>query len=133
MTPMPRPASATHAVRQPQVSMKICVRGTKTNAPMGIPSPTKAIAVPRRRTNHFSIGTEVTSAPGPLMPTRPITANSATRCHTLPMKASAIIAPPVARAATGSKTREPNLSSSQPTGGLVTELATWWAVWAQPK
>ena len=49
------------------------------------------------------------------------------------MKASVIMAPPVIRAATGSMTREPNLSSSQPTGGLVMELDTWRAVWAQPK
>ena len=36
-------------------------------------------------------------------------------------------------AATGSNTREPYRSSSQPTVGLVTELDTWRAVWAQPK
>ena len=43
------------------------------------------------------------------------------------------MAPPVTTAATGSKIREPNLSNSQPTVGLVTELDTWRAVWAQPK
>ena len=40
---------------------------------------------------------------------------------------------PVIVAATGSMTRAPNLSSSQPTAGLVAELAPCRAVCAQPK
>ena len=131
--PMPIMASTIHAVRQPQMSMKYWVSGTKIMAPTGMPSPTNATAVPRRRTNHLRTGTEVTRAPGPLSPTRPIRAKSATRCHSLVMYASRIMEVPVIVAATGSNTREPYRSSSQPTVGLVTELDTWRAVWAQPK
>ena len=63
--------------------MNSWVSGTNTIAPTGMPSPTKATAAPRRLTNHLSIGTDVTRAPGPLIPTRPITANSATSCQLL--------------------------------------------------
>ena len=87
--------------------MNICVSGTNTIAPIGMPKPIYAIALPRSRTNHFSAGTDVTSAPGPLIPTNPIAAYSATKCQASVMNASAIIAKPVTSAAAGSIAREP--------------------------
>ena len=110
MTPTPSAASTIHAVFHPHMSMNICVRGTKTIAPSGMPSAMYDIALPRSRTNHLSTGTEVTSAPGPLKPTSPIIPNRATIIHASFasfINASPTIAQPVTMTATGSIMREP--------------------------
>ena len=100
--------------------------------PTGIPRPTYATALPRFLTNHFNTGTVVTNAPGPLIPTSPITTNNTTKCHAEVTYANPINAPPVASAATGNITREPYRSSNQPINGLVAELAPCRAVCAHP-
>ena len=132
MTPTPIAARAIQAMRHPISSIRNCVSGTNSIAPTGIPSDMNASARPRDRTNHFRTGTEVTSAPGPLIPTSPITANSATSCQARLMFARPTIAPPVASAATGSSARAPNLSSSGPITGLDSAPAPCRAVCAQP-
>ena len=132
ITLMPIVARIIQAMRHPTPSIRYCVSGTNSMAPMGMPSDMNASARPLSSTNHLSTGTEVTSAPGPLIPTRPMMANRVTRCHAKLMLASPIIAPPVASAATGSITRDPKRSSSGPIMGLDNAPAPCRAVCAHP-
>ena len=132
ITVTPIMARMTHAILQPTASMSICVSGTNRSAPTGMPRDIYARARPLSLTNHLSTGTDVISAPGPLIPTKPMTAKSTMRCHAYCMLARPIIARPVARAANESMAREPKRSSSGPMIGLDSAPAPCRAVCAHP-
>jgi hypothetical protein len=97
-----------------------------------MPSDVKESAFPRLRTNHLVTGTDVTSAPGPLIPTMPIRPNRTTSCHPSEMNPRQTSAPPVMSAAAVRRTRAPKRSISPPIVGAVTALATWRADCAHP-
>ena len=77
----PTIANIIHEVLQVYLSMKTWVSGTKIKAPKETPTAVTAKAFPLFRTNHLEGGTDVVRAPGPLIPTKPITENKTISCH----------------------------------------------------